>query len=91
VAMYRLLRTLRASVSVHGFRSSFSDWAHDTTGYSNHVIELSLAHSIGNATEKAYRRGDLLAKRRRLMADWAKYCSTPKTPATVVPMRGSRA
>jgi integrase len=87
VAMYRLLRTLRAGVSVHGFRSSFSDWAHDTTGYSNHVIELSLAHSIGSATEKAYRRGDLLAKRRRLMADWARYCSTPKMPAAVVSIR----
>jgi integrase len=82
---------LTPGVSVHGFRSSFSDWAHDTTGYSNHVIELSLAHSIGSATEKAYRRGDLLAKRRRLMADWTKYCGTPKTaPATVVPMRAGR-
>jgi integrase len=92
VAMYRLLRTLRDGISVHGFRSSFSDWGHDTTGYSNHVIELSLAHSIGNATEKAYRRSDLFAKRRRLMDDWAKYCATPKieTPATVVPMRGGR-
>jgi len=93
VAMYRLLRTLSDGISVHGFRSSFSDWAHDTTGYSNHVIELSLAHSIGNATERAYRRSDLLVKRRRLMDDWTKYCTTPKTaaPATVVPMRGGRA
>jgi integrase len=93
VAMYRLLRSLREGISVHGFRSSFSDWAHDTTGYSNHVIELSLAHSIGSATEKAYRRSDLFAKRRRLMDDWAKYCATPKIamPATVVPMRGGRA
>jgi integrase len=87
VAMYRLLRTLRAGVSVHGFRSSFSDWAHDTTGYSNHVIELSLAHSIGSATEKAYRRSDLFAKRQRLMADWAKYCTIPKMPVSVVPIR----
>lgn len=92
VAMYRLLRTLRGGVSVHGFRSSFSDWAHDTTGYSNHVIELSLAHSIGNATEKAYRRSDLFSKRRRLMDDWAKYCTTPKVeaPATVVPIQQGR-
>lgn len=89
VAMYRLLQTLRKGVSVHGFRSSFSDWAHDNTAHANHTIELSLAHSIGSSTEKAYRRSDLFAKRRRLMDEWSKYCTIPKeaTPATVVPIR----
>jgi integrase len=62
---------------VHGLRSSFSDWAHERTAHSNHAIELSLAHSIGAATEKAYRRGDMLEKRRQLMEQWAKYCTSP--------------
>ncbi len=87
MAMYRLLRDMRKGVSVHGFRSSFSDWAHDNTAHANHTIELSLAHSVGSATEKAYRRSDLFAKRRRLMDDWAKHCTTPKAPASVVPIR----
>ena len=81
--MYRALRRIVADgVSVHGFRSSFSDWAHEQTSYDNHSIELSLAHSVGNAVERAYRRGDLFEKRRRLMAEWAKYCATPLAAAT---------
>jgi integrase len=67
-AIYRLLR----GVTTHGFRSTFTNWCHEHTGCSNHVIELSLAHSIGTATEQAYRRTDLADKRRRLMADWGK-------------------
>jgi integrase len=75
--------------TVHGFRSSFSDWAHEHTNHSNHEIELSLAHSIGSQVEKAYRRGDLFDKRRRLMEAWAKFCSAPAAPsgAEVVPLR----
>jgi integrase len=92
MAMARTLKRLRPDVVVHGFRSSFSTWAHETTGYSNHVIELSLAHSVGNAVEKSYRRGDLFEKRRRLMNDWARFCFTkPPAQATkgevVVPIR----
>jgi hypothetical protein len=60
-----------------------------SSSHSNHAIELSLAHSIGNSTEKAYRRGDMLAKRARLMEAWAKYCTTPAVKGpVVVPMRG---
>ena len=55
----------RRDVTMHGFRSTFTDWAHERTAFSNHVIELSLAHAIGNEVEKAYRRGDLLDKRRQ--------------------------
>ena len=51
------------------------DWAAETTAYPNHVIEMALAHAIGDKVEAAYRRGDLFAKRSRLMAEWAKYCS----------------
>jgi len=63
-------------VTVHGFRSSFSTWANEKTAHSNHAIELSLAHQIGSETERAYQRSDLLQKRRALMAEWAKYCTT---------------
>ena len=64
----------RADITVHGFRSSFRDWAAETTAHPNHVVEMALAHAVGNAVEAAYRRGDLFEKRRRLMEDWAKYC-----------------
>lgn len=57
--------------TVHGFRSSFSDWAHETTSFPNHVIEMALAHTIRDKAEAAYRRGGLLDKRRELMAAWA--------------------
>ena len=57
--------------TVHGFRSTFRDWAAETTGYPNHVVEMALAHAISNGVEAAYRRGDLFEKRRRLMAEWS--------------------
>jgi integrase len=90
-----LMRKLGRTEVPHGLRSSFSDWAHERTGHSNHAIELSLAHSIGAASEKAYRRGDMIAKRRRLMEEWAKYCTSPPVAAQeagkVVPMGQGRA
>jgi integrase len=74
-AMSRLLKnTGFASITVHGFRSSFRDWAEECTGYSSHVVEMALAHAISGAVEKAYRRGDLLEQRRKLMSAWAAYC-----------------
>jgi integrase len=65
------------NITVHGFRSTFRDWAAETTAYPNHVVEQALAHAIGNGVEAAYRRGDLFDKRRRLMDEWADYCSRP--------------
>lgn len=59
--------------TVHGFRSSFRDWAAETTGHAGEVVEMALAHAIRNRAEAAYRRGDLLDKRRALMGDWAAY------------------
>jgi integrase len=76
-ALRAVMQRMGYSATPHGFRSSFSDWAHECTAHSNHAIELSLAHSIGAAAEKAYRRGDMLMKRRRLMEAWAKYCTAP--------------
>jgi integrase len=60
--------------TVHGFRSAFRDWAAEETHCPNHVVEQALAHTIGSAVEAAYRRGDLLEKRRQLMNDWAAFC-----------------
>jgi integrase len=84
-----VLKTLAPSATVHGFRSSFRDWAAEQTGYPSELAELSLAHAVGSAVERAYRRGDQLAKRVRLMQDWAHYCEHGATVgANVVSMRG---
>ena len=81
----------RGSITVHGFRSTFMDWAHEVgTGFDKVVIDMALAHTVGDKVEAAYRRGDLLDKRRRLMAEWAKYCSGVPTIGKVLPMERGR-
>jgi len=74
-------------VTVHGFRSTFRDWAGETTSFPNHVVEQALAHAIPNAVEAAYRRGDLFEKRRKLMEAWATYCGKPAAKGEVVAIR----
>ncbi len=74
MAMLELLRGMRPGLTVHGFRSSFRDWAAEATSYPAEVVEMALAHTISNQVEAAYRRGDLLDKRRGLMQAWADYC-----------------
>lgn len=87
MAMAMLLRRMKAEITVHGFRSTFRDWASETTGFPHEVCEMALAHTIGNKAEAAYRRGDLFDKRRKLMQAWASYCA--KTPGDkVIPVRG---
>jgi integrase len=87
-ALLRLLERMgRDDVTTHGFRAAFRTWASELTAYPNHVIELALAHTIGNAVERAYRRGDLFDQRRRLMQDWSHYCSQPRVTGDVVPLR----
>jgi integrase len=85
-----LKRAGRSHVTVHGFRSSFRDWAAEHTAYPNHVVEMALAHAIPDAVEAAYRRGDLLDKRRRLMDDWARFCTSSPVRQTdnVITMGG---
>jgi integrase len=84
-----LQRTGYDDITVHGFRSTFRDWAAETTAYPNHVVEQALAHAIGNGVEAAYRRGDLFEKRRRLMDDWARFCSSSTARSSeVVTLRG---
>jgi len=76
-AWHLLRRRMGMNITTHGFRSSFSTWAHEHTNYNSHVIELSLAHTVGSAVERAYRRTDLFEQRRRLMDEWARYCTQP--------------
>jgi len=87
-----VLKRLQVAATAHGMRSSFKDWASESTAYPNEVTEMALAHAIRSATELAYRRGNLLAKRTRLMRDWAAYLLTPKpTQASVTPIQKRRA
>ncbi|HEV7291970.1 MAG TPA: integrase arm-type DNA-binding domain-containing protein [Devosia sp.] len=74
MSMAMMLRRMEVDVTVHGFRSTFRDWAAEQTSYPNEVAEMALAHTIQNAAEAAYRRGDMLEKRRGLMSDWAEFC-----------------
>jgi integrase len=88
MAMAKLLERMgRSDVTVHGFRSTFRDWAAERTGFPREVAEMALAHAIGSEVEAAYRRGDLFQKRRQLMDAWAKFCGTPNAGGTVVPLQ----
>jgi integrase len=82
LAMLKLMD--RRDIVVHGFRSSFRDWAAETTAYPSEVVEQALAHTVGSAVERAYRRGDLFEKRRRLMDAWGQYCERVQATAGVV-------
>lgn len=88
MAMSMLLRRMESDVTVHGFRSTFRDWASETTGFPHEVCEMALAHVIGNKAEAAYRRGDLFDKRRTLMEAWAGYCEQASS-GKVIAMRAS--
>ena len=89
--MVALLRRMGIKdITVHGFRSTFRDWAAEQTNYAREVAEMALAHAIEDKTEAAYRRGDLFEKRQRLMVDWAKYCAKPKVSGKVVSIRKNR-
>lgn len=75
MAMLSVLRRLnRRDLTVHGFRSTFRDWAAERTDYPSEMAEISLAHTVGSAVENAYRRSDLFERRRHLMQDWAEWC-----------------
>ena len=87
VAMRRMGR---ADLTVHGFRSTFRDWASECTRFEREVVEMALAHAVGSKVETAYRRGDLFDKRRRLMDAWAGFCSKQPAESTVVPLRAAK-
>jgi integrase len=82
MAMDMLVRDLAPGYVPHGFRSTFRDWAGERTGYPREVAEAALAHSVGDEVERAYRRGDALEKRRKLMDAWGAYAKGPESATT---------
>jgi integrase len=74
MTLTKLLRDMGETVTAHGFRSSFRDWVSEATQFQGELAEAALAHTIENKVEAAYRRGNLLEKRRRLMDAWGDYC-----------------
>jgi len=87
-AMLSVVERLGVDATVHGFRSTFRDWAGDLMAarFPRDVVELALAHTAGDATERAYRRGTALEHRRELMKAWAAYCDRPPEADNIIPM-----
>ena len=75
MSMDKILRLEKLEVTVHGFRSTFRDWASERTSFPHELCEMALAHAISNKAEAAYRRGDMMEKRRELMEAWARFCA----------------
>ena len=84
MALLMLLRDIRPGITTHGFRSTFKDWSAECTSTPNYVSEAALAHVIADKVEAAYRRADLLQKRRKLMEAWAVYCAHELTTFAIV-------
>jgi integrase len=92
MAMLQVLKRMGyGHYTVHGFRSTFRDWAAEQTSFPHEVAEMALAHVIGNKAEAAYRRGDLFEKRRKLMEAWARYASATTKSGNVTELRQSTA
>ena len=86
MSLSMLCRRMKVEAVPHGFRSTFRDWAAESTSYPREVVEMALAHTIESKVEAAYRRGDLFAKRAKLMQDWAGFCSRVYEPGKVLPI-----
>ena len=80
------MRRMEVDAVPHGFRSTFRDWASERTNYPRDVAEMALAHTIGDKVEAAYRRGDLMTKRTKMMAEWAKFIEAKPVSGNVVPI-----
>jgi len=91
MALAAVMKRMDVNAVPHGFRSTFRDWCSEFTNYPREVAEMALAHAIPSAVERAYRRGDLLTKRRNLMRDWCRFINTAPVAGTVSPIRGAKA
>lgn len=89
LTLNRFLKKMGGKCTVHGFRSSFRDWAAEMTNTPHHIVEVALAHTIGSKVERAYLRSDLFEKRRKLMDDWARFCSGTPAAANILPLRSA--
>lgn len=78
MTLVAVMRRMNVAAVPHGFRSTFRDWAAERTNFPREVAEMALAHTIGDKVEAAYRRGDLLDKRRQMMSEWAEFCGSSK-------------
>jgi integrase len=90
VALLAILRRMGVDAVVHGFRSAFTDWAHERTNFPAEAIDLALAHTVTDKVAAAYRRGDQFDRRRRLVAEWADFCAgagAEQTAGTVTQLR----
>ena len=90
MAISSLLDRMKVETTTHGFRSSFRDWAGEMTSFPREIAEAALAHQIGDEVERAYRRGDALEKRRKLMDAWAAFIGSPKKSGEVVGIGAGR-
>lgn len=91
MALSAVMRRMKVDAVPHGLRSTFRDWTAERTNYPRDVAEMALAHTIGDKVEAAYRRGELLTKRTKLMADWARFIGSPAPVDNVTPIRGRKA
>jgi integrase len=91
MAMNKVMRDMKASGVPHGFRSTFKDWALERTNFQHEISEKALAHTVGDAVERAYLRSDAFAKRRRMMQQWADFCEKDQKSIKdkVVPIRAA--
>lgn len=89
VALLAVMRRMKVEAVPHGFRSTFKDWVRSCTAYPDEVSELALAHVNSDATRAAYARDELLAKRTRLMKDWATFLDEPSISGVVTPIRSA--
>lgn len=89
-AMSKAAKALGGKITVHGFRSTFRDWVEEETSFPDKLAEAALAHRVGDETELAYKRGDVLKKRRKLMDAWEQY-GTPRASASITPFPGKKA
>lgn len=88
IALYRVMKRLNRRETTHGFRSTFRVWCSERTNFPDIIAEQALAHAVGSAVERVYRRSDMLEKRRKLMEQWSTFCTVPAASgAKVVPMK----
>ena len=85
-----VMKRMGVDATPHGLRSTFRDWTSEFTNYPRDVCEMALAHTIPNAVERAYRRGDLLLKRTRMMRDWENFLSLEKSAGEVIPIQRTK-
>ena len=92
MSLNAIMRDMEVGAVPHGFRSTFKDWASEETDYPNTMSEMALAHAIPSDVEAAYRRGDMLEKRRQMMEDWANFCMTaqPEKVVSIQSLKGRK-